>query len=184
MEEKTIYLVERQEDLEAMRSVGIDNVVCYKLPIETALQWINLKVEATTVDIIFEALDSKEWERVSITAETLLKWGVFVRIVELDGLSPAKFISEHQQDGKEMEYIKYVITDNRSARDYITCLKNYTGLVGLKLDSYEKSEAIKLVAKAINKMSDAIRKHVYLNDFAKEVDVPMELLQKYLEKRH
>ena len=172
MENEILYLVKSQKDLEAVHKTGIDNVICCDGPVETTAQWKELDVHPQTVVLLF---DETNEEDIMHTAENLLECGVNVRIGNMPGPDPESTVALYEKEGMPVSKELF-----RSDFDYIDYLfmNLYEGLHG----SYKKAEAVKRIVEVIDTMSDEIRKRVYLNDFAKEVDVPVNTLLDYLEK--
>ena len=73
---------------------------------------------------------------------------------------------EIEEFGRSFDYIDYLV---------------YTKYLSLHT-SFDKAEAIKRIALTIDKMSDVIRRRVYLNDLAETVQVPVEVLLEYIDK--
>lgn len=178
MENSKVYLVKSKADLEAVRSVGINNVICYEGPIEMESQWRELDNKADTVVILYEeiknAYDSLSY--IMMTGDTLLACGINVLVSDIGSNSPADEVRYWTEKGD----VKRAAEEFVRSFDYIDYLV-YT-MYHSSHTPYSKAEVIKRIALSIDKMSDVIRRRVYLNDLAETVQVPVEVLLEYIDK--
>ena len=109
------------------------------------------------------------------TGDTLLACGINVCVSDIGNNSPADEVLYWSERGdvnraaeefrKSFDYIDYLV--------YTKYLSSHTPL--------DKAEAIKRIALSIDKMSDVIRRRVYLNALAETVQVPVEVLMEYID---
>lgn len=178
MENNKVYLVKCKSDLEAVRSVGIDNVICHEGLIEMESQWRELDNKADTVVILYEETKDADdpLSYIMKTGDTLLACGINVCVSDIGSNSPADEVRYWTERGD----VKRAAEEFSSSFDYIDYLvyKKYLG----SHKPYDKAEVIKRIVLSIDKMSDVIRRRVYLNDLAETVQVPVEVLLEYIDK--
>lgn len=176
MESNKVYLVKSKADLEAVRSVGINNVICYEGLIEMESQWRELNNKAGTVIILYEEVKDADDPQsyIMTTGDTLLACGINALVCDIGSNSPADEVRYWTERGD----VNRAAEEFRRSFDYIDYLV-YTKYWSSHTSFY-KAEAIKRIALTIDKMSDVIRRRVYLNDLAETVQVPVEVLLEYI----
>lgn len=176
MENNKVYLVKTKADLEAVRNVGINNVICYEGPIEMESQWRELNNKADTVVILYEETRDADdpLSYIMMTGDTLLACGINVCVSDIGSHSPAEVVGYWTERG-EVEQAEEEFKRSFDYIDFLVYTKYYCCQT-----PYDKAEAIKRIALSIDKMSDVIRRRVYLNALAETVQVPVEVLLEYI----
>ncbi|MBQ9584113.1 MAG: hypothetical protein IJQ93_14245 [Bacteroidales bacterium] len=178
MESNKVYLVKSKADLEAVRSVGINNVICYEGLIEMESQWRGLNNKADTVIILYEEVKDADDPQsyIMTTGDTLLACGINVLVSDIGSNSPVDEVRYWTERGD----VNQAAEEFRRSFDYIDYLV-YTKYLSSHTP-FDKAEVIKRIALSIDKMSDVVRRRVYLNALAETVQVPVEVLLEYIDK--